>query len=771
MAPQDGLASLSSSLVTLNPTRSLTASSDTSRNWSSIIGIVVAICGNVLISFALNTQRYAHMRLRRERDERQEKVDAAKKRKQARGYGTHQSGIGQPAEVGEDDGIDNGATSAGRDDQDAHESEPLLPQHSDSKKPSNAASSGTEGYDEKDDGEQKAKSYLKSPIWWLGIGMMTVGEAGNFLAYGFAPASIVSPMGVVALVSNCLIAPLLLHERFRVRDGLGVVIAVAGCVTIVLSANDSNPRLDQDRIWYLITQWEFETYLGLTLFMIIVLMFVSNKYGEKTILIDVGLVGLFGGYTALSTKGVASLLSNKIWRVVEFPITYLLVAVLIATAVMQIKYINRALQHFNSTQVIPTQFVLFTISVILGSAILYRDFERTTADQATKFVGGCALTFLGVWCITSGRRDEHEHDEEEGHSDQEDSAGVRLSNHSASQPETQMRDGSNADGKRLSVASTATSSSRSIAARTRTVDQSIPSLSVTPDVSALSKSIRERPSLPSIGEHQPLGPAAQNISGASAAAIHSDLTQIPTSSTQDLTSTSPGIRDLQPPQPPKMHATTSEPLLPTTYLAASARLKTPLNRAQSGHPASPSPSASKQRSSQAPTTPQRERAAFLDPTTPASGQRTRHSIAGLLPGPLMSPLSGSLSAIVADSLRRGVDNPHSTLRRGPSSRGQVYTRRRTGGLEINGESDNMADVMGMPTPAAAAGTGKRHSIASGDLDLEGPQALGSGSGSGRQRSMSEALGELFHVGRSGSANTPPTTEDNDNENRGSERNG
>ena len=29
---------------------------------------------------------------------------------------------------------------------------------------------------------------------------MTIGEAGNFLAYGFAPASIVSPLGVVALV-------------------------------------------------------------------------------------------------------------------------------------------------------------------------------------------------------------------------------------------------------------------------------------------------------------------------------------------------------------------------------------------------------------------------------------------------------------------------------------------------------------------------------------------------------------------------------------------
>jgi hypothetical protein len=123
-----------------------------------------------------------------------------------------------------------------------------------------------------------------------------------------------------------------------------------------------------------------------------------------------------GGYTALSTKGVASLLSYTLWRVITFPVFYLLVLILVGTAVMQIKYVNRALQHFDATQVIPVQFVLFTLSVILGSAVLYRDFERTSGDDAGKFVGGCAMTFLGVWFITTGRprrqNDSEDHDPE-----------------------------------------------------------------------------------------------------------------------------------------------------------------------------------------------------------------------------------------------------------------------------------------------------------------------------------------------------------------------
>jgi hypothetical protein len=232
---------------------------------------------------------------------------------------------------------------------------------------------------------------------------MCLGEIGNFMAYGFAPASIVSPLGVVALISNCVIAPIMLKEKFRQRDAWGVLIAIAGAVVVVLSASSSEEKIGPHDIWVMITRWEFELYLGLTACLIIALMWVSHMYGSRTILIDVGLVALFGGYTALSTKGVSSLLSFTLWHVITFPITYLLVFVLVFSALMQIRYINRALQRFDSTQVIPTQFVLFTLSVIVGSAVLYRDFENYTAERASKFVSGCLMTFLGVYFITSGR--------------------------------------------------------------------------------------------------------------------------------------------------------------------------------------------------------------------------------------------------------------------------------------------------------------------------------------------------------------------------------
>ncbi|KAK0646384.1 magnesium transporter NIPA-domain-containing protein [Cercophora newfieldiana] len=370
---------------------------DELQNWSSLIGIITAICGNVLIALALNVQRYAHIRLHRHKAEIRERARQALKnatRSQGSGSGSGTSyGTAAPSSTSA-----NGNTSKqnGRwqsdDAHGSHETEPLTS----SLWLRNSSWTEDSGEDE----PKVASTYLKDPYWWMGQVLITVGEMGNFLAYGFAPASIVSPLGVVALVSNCVIAPLFFKEVFRPRDFWGVIIAIGGAVTVVLSAKQEETKLGPHEVWDAITTTEFKIYMAVSCSLIALLMWLSPKYGNRTILIDLGLVG---GYTALSTKGVSSMLSSTLFGAFATPVTYALLFVLLSTAVMQVRYLNKALARFDSTQVIPIQFVSFTLCVIIGSAVLYRDFERTSREQAIKFVGGCLLTFFGVFLITSGR--------------------------------------------------------------------------------------------------------------------------------------------------------------------------------------------------------------------------------------------------------------------------------------------------------------------------------------------------------------------------------
>ncbi|MCJ1275472.1 hypothetical protein MMC21_003275 [Puttea exsequens] len=622
--------------------------SDKVREWSSLIGIVTAIVGNILISFALNIQRYAHIRLAREQSEKREDWSFEHVKRGDRSYGTQDAiaeeraavNLNAPAQDGSGslnksgDGNGNGASADAASLHTQSSSDLTIKQ---TEKP-------------RDQGERK--TYLKSPYWWLGLILMITGEAGNFIAYGFAPASIVSPLGVVALVSNCLIAPLLLKERFRQRDFWGVAVAIAGAVTIVLSAKNSETKMGPHDVWSAITRWEFETYLGITAALIIFLMWGSGKYGEKTILIDLGLVGLFGGFTALSTKGVASLLSDTLWRTLTFPVTYLLLFVLIGSALAQIRYVNRALQRFDSTQVIPVQFVLFTISVIIGSAVLYRDFASANADRFGKFFGGCVLTFLGVYLITSGRAKGNDDNDIEALGHEEDAIGLVDEERYADTVEPE-----DSHDRRKSTASVTFREDHTPKASRRS-----------------SKQQGERPTPP-----QTPPPLSHTSTTSSYFSNLGDGADSP--SRHPWQSSESGLD-----RPQARPSTISSPLLPSE-----------------AHRSGPS-----------------------TPTRPST--LSRRSMARLTPGPLMSPLSSSLSAVVADNLRKGIDSPSSARRRLRSSRSKA------------GRSESDVNVSALPSPSPLKAS-QLPEEAVETAEAERPPKTG------RSRSVSATLGKFFWLKR------------------------
>lgn len=680
---------------------------DKLRQWSSVIGIVTAIVGNILISFALNLQRYAHIRIDREHTEAQTawKTEHQKSSSGHRSYGTARRENSIERHRGNIDnrnGGKNGFTKNGVNTEDTGHKK-LHDEEAQSRddRPASMNSSHSGNTLTSESGQDSRESYLKSPYWWAGIILMTIGEAGNFLAYGFAPASIVSPLGVVALVSNCIIAPLILKERFRGRDLLGVLVAIAGAVVVVLSAKSSETKMGPDMLWANIKRWEFLVYVVLTAVALAILMWASNKYGQKSILIDLSVVGLFGGYTALATKGAASLVSDTLWRALTFPITYVCILVLVGSALSQIRYINRALQRFDSTQVIPTQFVLFTISVIIGSAVLYRDFESATAERVGKFIGGCFLTFLGVYFITSKRASDNTNKDPSPASSPE---RIRLLNDGAEDDRPRpkrLRTSSSAVNKRPHLQTETPSSFEGRRKRS-------PHPLVTSPPTANSDKKKELPPFP-----QTRAPRRR--------------TSISTSGSLSSSSSASEHSPIPPPSPFTHAKKTPYPLSATLnpWLSSTDRLvETPLshhpNNSNLPTPYRPSPRSSfprpggrssRLRSTQSsmdvqPSTPPsnshlpnvllRTPSGPADPETPVNAADksrgdsppkatdsirpqkliARKSISRLMPGPLLSPLSGGLSAVVADSLRRGEGSKRNIPRRlqSPTSDRKPLTR-------------------------------------------------------------------------------------------------
>lgn len=79
------------------------------------------------------------------------------------------------------------------------------------------------------------------------------------------------------------------------RDFLGIIVAVVGAVTVVLSANQSDIQLDPDALIHAISQRPFVIFSIVYVIAAIILTGLSEgSIGRRYVFVDVGLCAIFG---------------------------------------------------------------------------------------------------------------------------------------------------------------------------------------------------------------------------------------------------------------------------------------------------------------------------------------------------------------------------------------------------------------------------------------------------------------------------------------------
>lgn len=258
-------------------------------------------------------------------------------------------------------------------------------------------------------------SFLRSRLWWIGIGLMTLGEAGNFISYGFAPASLIAPLGSAALLANVFLAPVVVGERLDMADIAGAALCALGAVGVVWSVPSTRTDpVSHDALVRALQQRTFIVYCLVDVGVAVVLSLLSlTPIGDTVLLVDLGVCACLGSLTVLATKSLSGLLTggaeegggfDGFVAALEHPLLLALLAVLASTAVGQVVFLNRALQRFDASRVIPTHFTLFTISAILGSAVLFRDFASCPPLRILCFLMACSTTFIGVYVLARDKK-------------------------------------------------------------------------------------------------------------------------------------------------------------------------------------------------------------------------------------------------------------------------------------------------------------------------------------------------------------------------------
>lgn len=415
-------------------------------------------------------------------------------------------------------------------------------------------------------------------------------------------------------------------------------------------------------------------------------------------------------------------------------------AILVFTAVMQIKYVNRALQRFDATQVIPTQFVLFTLCVILGSAVLYRDFEKTPGEDAGKFIGGCALTFIGVWLITSARPSPSDEGSE---FDDEDDEAIAL------RAGEQFPEEFHINGSQSSIKHSVVESEDDVESQRRPSSVRGNHNKTSPPQSP------EYNNWDSVLESTSTTPGRPSISGLETARSESLLDVSPMEENPwHSRSQSQGLK-------PK--SSFRRLLEPFTSLFPSQAPETILSTPEARHSAPDIPSGIESSA----TTPRTRASSYHDDEVHVilgtslpnhhdhQHALPRNSLSSLYPGPFTSPLSSSLSAVVADSIRRRVRlqprrSTRSRLLNLPDEAARP-TRSRGNSEPVDSQAAQAAVLehalrspLGGATPSRRRGNDEELDDVNADEDFESEPSTPN---PGRRKSLGERLGGIFRSRR------------------------
>lgn len=247
--------------------------------------------------------------------------------------------------------------------------------------------------------------YTRDPLWWSGILLMGLGEIGNFSAYGFSPASLVAPLGTTTVVANMFLAALVLKEKIKAEHLFGSALAVIGAFLLIAFSAKNEKVLNGDELNQALTQLSFVIYICVELVVLGVLFFFLYYKEMKKVVIFLLISSVVASFTVIAAKAVSSLFQLSFAGNSQFsyPILYIMIVVMIVTAITQVKYLNEAMKNFDATVVVPTNFVFFTISAIIAGIVFYKEFWGMNGLEIFMFFIGCFLSFIGVYFITLGK--------------------------------------------------------------------------------------------------------------------------------------------------------------------------------------------------------------------------------------------------------------------------------------------------------------------------------------------------------------------------------
>ena len=233
------------------------------------------------------------------------------------------------------------------------------------------------------------QSYATHPVWILGITLMIVGSIADLVSFGFAPMSLLAPIGAMTLVVNMLVAPCF-KEKLTTRDIVFTLVIVVGTVICISFGSKDEKTYSIQELLDLYTHPPFIVF-GISLLLIMALLFfLINQSAQREAKFlhtqwdlkfqAVAYPAVAGAVAALSVlfaKSAAELVKSTVNGVNQFTnaFSYAMIVGLAATIFLQMKWLNIGLTKGDSLFVLPVYQVFWVTMNVVTGMIYFEDYK------------------------------------------------------------------------------------------------------------------------------------------------------------------------------------------------------------------------------------------------------------------------------------------------------------------------------------------------------------------------------------------------------------
>lgn len=155
---------------------------------------------------------------------------------------------------------------------------------------------------------------------------------------------------------------------------------------------------DDDLIGFLVYAF---LAVALSLFLV---FYCGPRWGKSNMLVYICICSLIGSLSVVFTQGIGGAIVHSFTVKNQFTnwFVYVVLVLTLVTLAIEIIYLNKALNIFNTAVVTPTYYVIFTTLTIVSSIVFYRGFDASPTDVVT-CVFGFLIICSGVALLQHGR--------------------------------------------------------------------------------------------------------------------------------------------------------------------------------------------------------------------------------------------------------------------------------------------------------------------------------------------------------------------------------